>query len=86
MGRGGGRSGLARTTLGTPVRVWNFPTDVDVVSFLVARQESNFLLDLRLEAVLMRNLLILLRAHGGGRGNVRVPGPQRAHVCRWCGW
>lgn len=74
-GSGWGRSGPARTALGTPMRVWNFPTDADV-SFLVARPESDFLLDLRLEAVLMRNLPILLRAHGGGRGASGFLGPR----------
>lgn len=76
----GRRSGQARLTLGTPLWFWYFPTDGEVVSFLVALQESNFLLDSWLEVVLVINLLILLTAHGGRRGKSWLPAPNEPTV------
>lgn len=79
MGSGWGRSGLSGPTLGIQPCVWNFLSDVEVVSCLVALQESNFLLELWLRVVWLIILQILLIAHSRSGGQVLAPGPQGAY-------
>lgn len=53
-----------------------FQVIIEVVSCLVALQESNFLLELWLRVVLLLSLQILLIAQVGKSGQVMAPGPQ----------
>lgn len=65
---------------GTLLYIWNFLTEVKVVLRVAVLQEGSFLLDLWLRVTLLINLLMVLVAHGGERGQSRLPAPKELTV------